>query len=80
MVPAVFGIAQGGVPFWSICAKAWLVSVCVYSYWTFFSGEESLRNAIFKQGVMWVVFLLGSLLTGCLLARMAGFLNRGRQV
>lgn len=80
MVPAVLRLAQVRVPFWSNGAKAWLAGIFIYSYWTFFSGEESLRNAIFKQGVMWVVFLLGSLLAGCLLARMAGFLNRVRQV
>ena len=52
-------------------------AVCTYSYWTFFSGEESLRNAIFKQGIMWMVFVLSSLLCGALLARMPGFFKKG---
>lgn len=77
MVPAVLGIAQGGVPFWPICARFWLGGVFVYSYWTFFSGEESLRNAIFKQGAMWLVFAASSLQCGALLARMQGFLKKG---
>jgi len=42
-----------------------------------FSGEESLRNAIFKQGIMWLIFVLSSLLCGALLARMPGFLKKG---
>ncbi len=52
-------------------------AVCTYSYWTFFSGEESLRNAIFKQGIMWLVFVISSLLCGALLARLPGFLKNG---
>lgn len=51
--------------------------VWFYSYWTFFSGEESRRNAIFKQGIMWLVFVLSSLLCGALLARVPGFLKKG---
>ena len=36
-----------------------------------------VRNAIFKQGIMWLVFGLSSLLCGALLARMPGFLKKG---
>ena len=77
MVPAVLQLWDGEFPLWSITLKIWLAAVCTYSYWTFFSGEESLRNAIFKQGVMWLVFVLSSLLCGALLARVPGFLKKG---
>ncbi|MCX6975552.1 MAG: hypothetical protein NTZ94_14925, partial [Verrucomicrobia bacterium] len=77
MVPAVLQLWDGKFPLWSVTSKIWLAAVCTYSYWTFFSGEESLRNAIFKQGVMWLVFVASSLLCGALLARMPGFLKKG---
>ena len=77
MVPAVLQLWDGKFPLWSVTSKIWLVAVGTYSYWTFFSGEESLRNAIFKQGVMWLVFVASSLLCGALLARMPGFLKKG---
>ncbi len=77
MVPAVLLLWDGKFPLWSVTPKIWLAVVCTYSYWTFFSGEESLRNAIFKQGIMWMVFVLSSLLCGALLARMPGFLKKG---
>ena len=48
-------------------AKLWIVAMAVYSYWTFFSGEESLRNALLKQSVMWAGFLMTSVLTGHML-------------
>ena len=77
MVPAVLLLWDGKFPLWSVTPKIWLAVVCTYSYWTFFSGEESLRNAIFKQGIMWLVFVLSSLLCGALLARMPGFFKKG---
>jgi hypothetical protein len=77
MFPAVLQLWDGKFPLWSVTSKIWLAAVCIYSYWTFFSGEESLRNAIFKQGVMWLVFVLSSLLCGALLARVPGFLKKG---
>jgi hypothetical protein len=77
MVPAVLQLWDGKFPLWSVTSKIWLAVVCIYSYWTFFSGEESLRNAIFKQGIMWLVFGLSSLLCGALFARMPGFLKKG---
>ena len=77
MVPAVLQLWDGKFPLWSVTSKIWLAAVCTYSYWTFFSGEESLRNAIFKQGVMWLVFVVSSLLCGALLARVPGFLKKG---
>ena len=55
MVPAVLQLWDGKFPLWSVTSKIWLAVVCIYSYWTFFSGEESLRNATFKQGIMWLV-------------------------
>ncbi len=76
MVPAVLQLWDGKFPLWSVTSKIWLAAVCTYSYWTFFSGEESLRNAIFKQGIMWLVFVLSSLLSGALLARVPGFLKK----
>lgn len=48
-------------------SKAWLVALAIYSYWTFFSGEESLRNAVMKQLVMWFVFFATTILTGVML-------------
>jgi hypothetical protein len=77
MFSAVLQLWDGKFPLWSVTSKIWLAAVCIYSYWTFFSGEESLRNAIFKQGVMWLVFVLSSLLCGALLARVPGFLKKG---
>jgi len=77
MVPAILQLWDGKFPLWSVTSKIWLAAVCAYSYWTFFSGEESLRNAIFKQGVMWLVFVVSSLLCGALLARVLGFLKKG---
>ena len=35
-----------------------------------------VRNAIFKQGIMWLVFVLSSLLSWTLLARVPGFLKK----
>ena len=77
MVPAVLQLGNGNFPLWSVTSKIWLAVVCTYSYWTFFSGEESLRNAIFKQGIMWLVFASSSLLCGALLARMPRFFRKG---
>ena len=76
MVPAVLQLWDGKFPLWSVTSKIWLAAVCTYSYWTFFSGEESLRNAIFKQGVMWLVFVVSSLLCGALLVRAPSFLKK----
>ena len=77
MVPAVLQLWDGKFPLWAGTSKVWLAAVCTYSYWTFFSGEESLRNAIFKQGVMWLVFVVSSLICGALLAGMPDFLKKG---
>jgi len=76
MVPAVLQLWDGKFPLWSVTSKIWLAAVGTYSYWTFFSGEESLRNAIFKQGVMWFVFVVSSLLCGALLVRAPSFLKK----
>jgi hypothetical protein len=40
-------------------------------------GRESLRNPIFKEAVMWVVFVVISLLCGAPLARVPDFLQKG---
>jgi len=77
LVPAVFQFLDGKFPLWSVTSKIWLLAVCTYSYWTFFSGEESLRNAILKQGVMWLVFVTSSLLCGALLGRVPGSPKKG---
>jgi hypothetical protein len=77
LVPAVLQLWDGKFPLWSVISKIWLAAVCTYSYWTFFSGEESLRNAIFKQGVMCLVFVASSLLCGALLGRVPGFPKKG---
>jgi hypothetical protein len=69
LVPAILQLWDSQRTIWSGISKVWLGAVCAYSYWTFFSGEESLRNALFKQGVMWLVFVLSAFLCGALYVR-----------
>jgi len=67
MVPAVLEMVDSSGRFERGLGRFWLASLLIYSYWTFFSGEESLRNALWKQGVMWLVFLATCGLAGMLL-------------
>lgn len=67
MVPAVLEMVKSPGRLERGLAKFWMGCLLIYSYWTFFSGEESLRNALLKQGVMWLVFLASSGIAGMLL-------------
>lgn len=64
MVPAALELARVPQGHERHLARIWLLFLGLYSYWTFFSGEESLRNALWKQGVMWLVFMAASGLAG----------------
>jgi hypothetical protein len=66
MVPAGLDLIHSSYLTEAIAAKAWFVSVALYSWWTFFSDEGSLRNALLKQVLMWIVMLLSAFLTGVL--------------
>lgn len=68
IVPVVFEVMKNSSRLVGLLAKVWLMAMGIYSYWTFFSGEESLRNALLKQAVMWGVFLASVVLTGVMLA------------
>jgi hypothetical protein len=45
-------------------ARSWPVLVMLYSWWTFFSDESSLRNALLKQGIMWLLMATTAFLCG----------------
>ena len=66
MVPVALEICQKESGFWRLIVKLWISVVFIYSYWTFFSGEEALRNAMFKQMVMWIIFMLSAVMSGAL--------------
>jgi len=64
MVPAMLELLDSPDELESKLSKIWIGGILVYSYWTFFSDEGSLRNALFKQVVMWVVMLSTAFLAG----------------
>jgi len=64
MVPATLEFVERSCGVGTCVAKIWMVTMISYSYWTFFSDEGSLRNAILKQLLMWVVMLLTAFLAG----------------
>jgi hypothetical protein len=66
MVPAVLVLIESVCLIDSLISKCWLAGILVYSYWTFFSDEGSLRNSLLKQLVMWCVMIL----TACLCGRL----------
>jgi cytochrome bd-type quinol oxidase subunit 2 len=66
MVPAGLDLIHSSCETEAIAAKAWFVCMALYSWWTFFSDEGSLRNALLKQGMMWIVMLLSTFLAGAL--------------
>jgi hypothetical protein len=39
-------------------ANLWIFLALILSYWTFFSGETSLRNALLKQGIGWALYCI----------------------
>lgn len=63
MVPAILELYSSSKPE-ALAVRAWLVALPLYSYWTLFSDEGSLRNALLKQGMMWCVMLLSAFLAG----------------
>jgi hypothetical protein len=66
MVPAVLELIDSTIERDAIFAKVWVVCIALYSWWTFFSDEGSLRNALLKQGMMWLVMLSSAFLAGVL--------------
>ena len=64
MVPAVLELFDSSDAIESGVSKIWFGGILAYSYWTFFSDEGSLRNAILKQAVMWVVMGITAFLAG----------------
>ncbi len=66
MIPAVLEMIDGESKPVVRIAIVWLCGMTTYSWWTFFSDEGSLRNALLKQAAMWVVMISGALLAGIL--------------
>ena len=64
MVPAVLELFDSSDAIESGVSKIWFGGILAYSYWTFFSDEGSLRNALLKQAVMWVVMGTTAFLAG----------------
>ena len=64
MVPAVFKLIDSPDTLESRISKVWFGGILTYSYWTFFSDEGSLRNALLKQAVMWIVMCITAFLAG----------------
>jgi len=64
MVPAIRVITRSADVLESAVCKFWVGSVLFYSYWTFFSDEGSLRNALLKQFVMWCIMVATAFLSG----------------
>ena len=64
MVPASIELTRSQNSLEVLCAKMWFYTILAYSYWTFFSDEGSLRNAILKQFLMWVGIFLSAFLAG----------------
>lgn len=57
-------------------ARGWLLLALGYSYWTFFSDENSLRNATLKQVVAWLLLAVSGILLGALLAECRGLIPK----
>ena len=66
MIPAVLEMIDGESKPVVRIAIVWLCGMTTYSWWTFFSDEGSLRNALLKQAAMWIVMISGALLAGIL--------------
>lgn len=64
MVPAALVLLKSECRIDSVLSRCWLSGILVYSYWTFFSDEGSLRNSLLKQLVMWCVMILTAFLCG----------------
>jgi len=66
IIPAVLEMIDGESKPMVRIAIVWLCGMTIYSWWTFFSDEGSIRNALLKQSVMWVVMISGAFLAGVL--------------
>jgi hypothetical protein len=64
MLPMGMEIARSSSDLETLAAKIWLSFLTLYSYWTFFSDENSLRNSLLKQLLMWGIILLSAFLSG----------------
>jgi hypothetical protein len=71
MVPSVLELAKSGSELLTIPSKCWFLLASLYSYWTFFSDEGSLRNALLKQMLMWSLMMVSAFLAGVLWNRKA---------
>ena len=69
MVPAIFELLEYPDDVEVQISKIWMGGILIYSYWTFFSDEGSLRNALLKQVVMWGVMIVTAFLAGRLWKR-----------
>ena len=69
MVPAILKLLESPDVVEAQSSKIWMGGILVYSYWTFFSDEGSLRNAFLKQVVMWGVMIVTAFLAGRLWKR-----------
>jgi hypothetical protein len=49
-------------------ANLWIVLALIFSYWTFFSGETSLRNALLKQGIGWALYCISCVIFGTIVS------------
>ena len=66
MVPAALELVRGTSLLGARLGSLWICGMMAYSWWTFFSDEGSLRNALLKQAVMWGVMIFGGVLAGLL--------------
>jgi hypothetical protein len=64
MVPAVMELISSSEVLDVWTSKGWMYGIILYSYWTFFSDEGSLRNSLLKQLLMWGVMILSAFLAG----------------
>jgi hypothetical protein len=64
MIPAVLELFNSRNAFEANVSKFLFGGILAYSYWTFFSDEGSLRNALLKQAIMWLVMGMTAFLAG----------------
>ncbi len=64
MIPAIIELLNSRNAFEASVSKFLFGGILAYSYWTFFSDEGSLRNALLKQVVMWLVMGMTAFLAG----------------
>ena len=64
MIPAILELFNSRNAFESNVSKFLFGGILAYSYWTFFSDEGSLRNALLKQAIMWLVMGMTAFLAG----------------